>query len=81
MATKDISDKQVVEAFLVCGAYNTANPVEHWVNPQEALSARTGQPLKVCRAAIDRAFNRGYIDYGVSLLRGWVTEKGKELLK
>jgi len=59
MATKDISDKQVVEAFLVCDADNTANPVEHWVNPQEALSAMTGQPLKVCRAAIDRAFNRG----------------------
>lgn len=81
MATKDICDRQVVEAFIVCEEHNNSNPVEHWVNPQEALSARTGQPLKVCRAAIDRAFDRGYIDYGVSLLRGWVTEKGKELLK
>jgi hypothetical protein len=81
MATKDISDKQVVEAYLACDAHNTANPVDYWTTPQEILSEETGQPLKVCRAAIDRAFSRGYIHYEVSLLRGWVTEKGKELLK
>ena len=80
MATKDITDEQV------CGAYETyscARDVykqsdDYW--PYTILEGWTGEPFKVCYAAMERAARRGLIDYGVSLRTGWLTDKGRQLL-
>jgi hypothetical protein len=73
MARKDISDKQVVEAYL------RSKTEGRW--PYEILQEITEQCEKVCYRAMERAYIRGYIDYGTSLRSGWVTEKGMELLR
>lgn len=83
MAMKDISDKQVVQAYIDCkpdglwGPY-MANQRKY---PYQLLAQLTGQSEKVCYKCCERADDRGYIDYGVSLRTGWVTDKGMELLK
>lgn len=73
MATKDISDIQVIKAYL------EYKQTMHF--PYNILYRDTGQPIKVCCRAMERAEKRGYINCGVSLVTGWVTEKGYELLK
>ena len=74
MAMKDISDTQV------CIAYQKKDdPLEQW--PYQILMRMTNQPEKVCYKACERACNRGFIEYGVSLRSGWLTEKGQELIK
>lgn len=40
-----------------------------------------GCPEKVIYAAIERAVDRGLIEYGVSMRTGWPTEKGSALLR
>lgn len=74
MATKDISDKQVCEAV----KFSKENDFTPW--PYEILAKVTGQPEKVCCRAIERACDRGYLDYGVSLRTAWLTDKGESLL-
>lgn len=73
MARKDISDKQV------CKAYSESKKCNKF--PYELLTEWTGQPEKVCISAMERAYDRGYIEYGVSLRSGWLSEKGLALLK
>jgi len=81
VATKDISDRQVLEAFV---KYHKARDVASihtpvkW--PYEILMEETGECFKVCYAAMQRAPNRDLIDYGVSLRTAWLTEKGLEKL-
>ena len=72
MATKDITDKQV------CEAYGQYTETQRW--PYEILAEMTGEPVKVCIRAMERAARRGYIECGVSLRSGWLTEKGQQLL-
>ena len=85
MAMKDISDRQVCAAIL---AYKIRRAdvrrdktSEIVPFPYELLSAATGQPEKVCFRAMERACNRGLIEYGVSLRTGWLTEDGEALLR
>lgn len=73
MAVKDITDKQVIEAYLECKRIG-----EGW--PYDILQDRTGQCWKVCYRAMERSCKRGYIDYGVSLRSGWVTPLGLKVL-
>lgn len=73
MARKDISDIQVLRAYQKHKEGDSRFPYE-------ILSEETGQPEKVCYAAMERAAGRGFLDYGVSLRSGWITEKGLELL-
>lgn len=81
MAMKDITDLQVVQAYhdarlqreLVGGGR-----IDIW--PYELLMKWTGQCEKVCYRVMERAADRGLIDYGVTLRSGWLTEKGKALL-
>lgn len=54
--------------------------IKHQVWPYEILAQWTGEPEKVCYRAIERASERGLIEYGVSLRTGWLSEKGKALL-
>lgn len=76
MATKDITDVQVCEA--VRDTWDQAG--HHIARPHELLSARTGQPEKVCWRALERAAGRGLIDYGIGLQGAWLTDQGKALL-
>jgi len=74
MATKDITDRQVCEAYR-----------DGWASGGESdalsiLQERTGQPAKVCFRAAERALARGLIDYGVSLRAGFPTGRGNALL-
>jgi hypothetical protein len=81
MATKDITDQMVCEAveryhnFMVGHNWNETTKF-----PYEDLSKRTGEPEKVCFRAVERAYNHGLIEYGVSLRTGWLTDKGKDLI-
>lgn len=73
MATKDISDRQVCEAF---AAYK-----QHGLPfADERLRQATGQPDKVLTAAMERAYGRRLIECGVTLRSGWLTDKGRALL-
>jgi hypothetical protein len=74
MAAKNITDKQVVEAI---ARYNLDRA--RW--PYEILSEVTGECEKVCFRAMERASNRGLLNYGVSLRTAWLTDKGRELLE
>jgi len=76
MATKNITDAQVVKAYMAKGIWPEFGG---W--PYEILAREAGECEKVCCAAMRRALFRGYIDFGTSLRSGWVTEKGFELLK
>jgi len=73
MATRDITDLQVVLAYekAKSGA----------LFPYEVLQKETGLSFKECNAACARADSRGLIDYGVSLRTGWITEKGRRLIE
>lgn len=82
MAMKDISDKQVCEAYSNRISIRNETPIEVSIRwPYEILQEMTGQLEKVCYRAMQRACDRGYINYGVSLRTGWLTEKGIALLK
>lgn len=74
MATKHISDKQVVEAV---NQYTQNH--DRW--PYEILAEVTGQCEKVCVRAMERSSDRGLLEYGVSLRTSWLTDKGRELLE
>jgi hypothetical protein len=91
MAVKDITDRQVCEAYSRYQARvreETKTPRLYGIGPghkskwaYDYLMEITGQPFKVCYRAMERADDRKYIDYGVSLRSGWLTEKGENLLK
>ena len=73
MATKDISDKQVVAVV-----YRYSQNYNLW--PYQLLAEATGECEKVCVAAIQRATDRGFLEYGTSLRTAWLTDKGLDLL-
>ena len=74
MSRKNVSDIQVIQAYLVCKGVLPIFPYTY-------LSELTGEPEKVCYRAMERACRRGYIEYGVSLRSGWVTDAGHEKLR
>jgi len=83
MARKDITDRQVLLAYREREALMNLpeNANRHVPYPEEILSALTGQCEKVCYRAMERAFTRGYLDYGMWLRGAWITEEGEEFLK
>lgn len=73
MSRKNVSD------LLVCKAYAIGKPFDDkW--PYDLLEEWTGEPVKVCYRAMERANDRGYIEYGTSLRSGWLTEKGQQMI-
>lgn len=70
MAVKDITDTQVCRA--VAEYQSRGEPF-----PYDILHAQTGEPIKVCLRAMERAVGRDLIEYGVSLRTGWLTPKGQ----
>ena len=82
MATKDITDLQVVQAYAEMHRQREADrgsghPSEH---ADDILQRTTGQPEKVCERAMERAYGRGLIECGMWLRGGWLTAKGTALL-
>lgn len=73
MARKDISDIQVCRAVLDAEHFN--------VRQLDLLHWQTGECEKVCIRAMERAYGRGYLDYGVSIAAAWLTKKGERLVK
>ena len=76
MQRKHISDRQVVAAYILS---KHLCEVGEMVWPEELLQAETGATEKVCFSTMERAFNRGLVEYGTSLRLGWITDKGREL--
>ena len=82
MATKDISDLQVVQAYAemkrqMDATRETGLKFEY---AEEILERTTGQHPKVCERAMERACGRDLVEYGTWLRGGWLTDKGKVLL-
>lgn len=75
MSVKNVSDKDVCRAVADFRAAGMKGP---W--PYELLAQRTGQPEKVCFRAMERAVNRGLLEYGVSVRTAWLTDNGEALL-
>ena len=73
-ATKraDITDLEV------CKAVKQAR--EDDTTTLEILKASTGAPKKVIIAAVQRTFDAGFLECGVSLRTAWLTQKGKDLV-
>jgi len=80
VARKDISDKQVCEAYAEAAKQRRPDWSYNYEMPYEILQRVTGEVEKVCYKAMERAEKRGYIEYGVSLRTGWLTKEGLELL-
>lgn len=72
MKRKDITTKMVLSAYLESKKINKF--------PHEIIQENTGYPLKVIWSAIERDLDNDYIEYGVSMRTGWLTEKGLEYL-
>ena len=77
MSRKDVTDLMVCQAYADRNAEG-AHLRGKW--PYEILASRTGECEKVCYRAMERACDRGLIDYGVTLRSGWVTPEGEALL-
>ena len=73
MKTSDITDKMVVEA-----AIEFQKDRSDFIT--DILQKKTGAPIKIVIAAMERADHRGLIDYGVSLRTAWPTDKGLSIL-
>lgn len=70
-----------VPDVLVCKAvaeWHGANPTGLF--PPQLLALWTGEPEKVCLAAMERSLQRGLIECGVSLRTAWLTDMGELLL-
>lgn len=82
MATKHISDLQVVQAFAEMRRQidATRGTDQRFEYADEILVRTTGQCGKVCYRAMERAYGRGLIECGTWLRGGWLTKKGVALL-
>lgn len=74
MAKKDVTDLQVLQAYLQFSVDRNSP----W--PDDILREQTGMSVKVCCRAMVRAVRRGLVEYGVSLRAGWITDDGHKLL-
>ena len=79
MSTKHVTDKMVCEAYREMKRQRDAG--QDCEFPHQILQRMTGQPEKVCYRAMERADDRGLVDYGVSLRTGWLTDEGIALLQ
>lgn len=75
MATKHITD------LLVCQVFRDVKEQKIPDFPVSVLMERSKQCFKVCVRAIERAYDRGYLECGVSLNAAWLTDKGIKLLE
>ncbi len=77
----DITDQMVIVAYNDAARMNEHAErigAPHTL-PYELLMEVLGCPFKVAYAAMIRAADRGFIEYGVSLRTGWITPKALAL--
>lgn len=77
MAMKNITDLQVLVAV---DHAKQLRGVGNEVWPDILLAETTEQPYKVCFRCLERAIERGYLEYGTSVRSAWITDKGHLLL-
>lgn len=75
--TSSITTLQVCQAVFAANELRKENIHTY---PYILLSQETGIPEKVCYSAMQRDYLKGFIEYGVSLRTGWLTEAGKALI-
>lgn len=76
MSMKNVPD------WLVCRAVQAyQDDAEKDFFPYDLLTYMTGECEKVCIRAMERACRHELIEYGVSLRTGWLTQKGKDLIR
>lgn len=83
MSTKDVTDKMVCTAYAEAARQRGQGIGEVWSDyeyPYVILMRETGECEKVCYRAMERACDRDFVEFGVSLRTGWLTEKGIKLL-
>lgn len=80
MAMKDISDRQVLLAYMQSYCEREILGTQDYRFPYKILVEWTGQPEKICYRCMERADGRGLLCYGVSLRTGWIEPKGYALL-
>jgi hypothetical protein len=80
MAMKDITDKQVCEAYLESQKQRGPEWENDYVFPYEVLARMTGESEDDCYIAMERTADKDLVEYGVSLRTGCLTRKGKELI-
>lgn len=84
---KDITNESVCRAYALYQlamekfGFNNVIPSDCIRYPYEILMNWFDLPFDVCWRAMERASDEGFIEYGVSLRTGWLTDKGKQLLK
>lgn len=71
---------QLITDKMVCEAYLEAKRCNFKKYPYDILMQITGLPEKVCYKAMERACYSGFIECGVSLRSGWLTDKGTKLI-
>lgn len=73
-----VSDETVVRGYL---KYREQFDTGLWQETaDDVLKKMTKKPMRVIWRAMNRACNRGFVQFGVSLRTGWATEKGIALL-
>jgi hypothetical protein len=81
--SKDVSDLDVCRAVAASKAYLEARG-ENGPGPirfaDSFIMEWTGVPEKVAHAAMERAYDHGLIECGVSIRSGWLTDKGVAML-
>lgn len=80
MARKNITDKDVCQAYADSWSMRRAGLGAKAKWPEQILMERTGEAAKVCFAAMERAYSRDLIECGVSLHSGWLTANGEKML-
>jgi hypothetical protein len=81
MATKDVTDLMVCRAYAEAQRQRGENWDRDYELPYVILQRMTGECLKVCYRAMERACDRNLVEFGVSLRTGWLTKSGLELLE
>lgn len=95
MARKHVTDAMVCQAYADFNGMRDAalkatppghifgvdSPLAHFPWPYELLAERTGECEKVCYRAIERAYDRGLVEFGTSLRSGWLTDEGRALIE
>lgn len=67
-----------IPTYVVLGVFS--RPLEERYPADKTISDEIGAPQKVVWAAMERDCRLGYLEYGINLRGGWLTDKGKAAL-
>ena len=75
---KRVSDLDVLLAYIESREYTDKNI---WIYPYDILQEKHGCCFKVAYRAMERACDRGLIDWGITLRSGFIITEGYDLLE